>query len=198
MLKRVALFIAAVSLMTSCAWASINWNDGEPMTLFLARHYNFDPVTVVSVGQIMQNYDDDTSVALFLSKLSGADPIEMLKMRVQGKSWLKVMDKFAIAPSVLFFDLGTKDLPGRYSYAFRQYEKFKKDSCFKMQLYDGNVRDLVQLRLLKEGLGKKPEEVMKKTSEGVTFTEIIMDSIKNDSVYRSPAEFYINDDIEGE
>lgn len=177
MLKRVFAAALVFLFMSAVGNCEITWTDTSPMTIFLAEHYAVDPIVVISLGQRMSKYDDDASTAIYLAKLANIDPMKMLDPRIEGKSWNQIMKRLEIDPKDLFIKLDSKVIPGKFRYEFRQYEKTLEDPEYQMVLYDDNIRNLVQLRLMKEAFGKNPIEVMNSISQGYAFTELIEEEL---------------------
>jgi hypothetical protein len=167
-------------LFTSNAYCDVLWTDTSPMTVFLSKHYKVDPIVVISLGQRMSKYDDDVSTAIYLAKLANVDPMKMLDPRLEGKSWGYIMRQYKIDPINLFTTLPAKAvIPGKFSYDYGQLERRQKNSNYEMVIYDSGIRNLIQLKLLKEGMGMEPLTVMNKVSQGYTFTDLILN--KNDN-----------------
>ncbi len=173
---RVLLIALLMIICVPCfGYCDTLWSDTAPMTVFLAKHYKVDPIVVISLGQRMSKYEDDASTAIYLAKAANIDPMKMLDPRLEGKSWGYLMRQYNIDPIILFTTLPDKTpIPGKFSYDYGQLERRMKNPSYKMVLYDNGIRNLVQLKLLKDGLGMEPRVVMNKVSQGYTFTDLIM------------------------
>ncbi len=178
MKKIFAAFVLMFAVLTGFAMAQDGRLAETPMTRFLADHYKVDPVVVLSLQQRMNKYEDDTSVALYLAKLADIDPMKMLDPRLSGKSWKQLMDDSDLEVKLLFIDLPKEAAKNeRFAYIYSQIEKNKNTKNFSPVLYDANIRDLIQLRLLKEAFGIAPSAAIKKLAKGSSFTEIIEQSM---------------------
>lgn len=174
--SKLVFFVFLFSILfTSQAYCDVVWTDTSPMTVFLSKHYKVDPIVVISLGQRMSKYDDDASTAIYLAKLANVDPMKMLDPRLEGKSWGYIMRKHKIDPINLFTQFPAKTaIPGKFSYDYGQLERRLKNPKYEMVIYDSGIRNLVQLKLLKDGMGMDPLTVMNKVSQGYTFTDLIL------------------------
>ena len=181
--SKLVFFAFLLSLcFTSSAYSEVLWADSAPMTVFLAKYYKVDPIVVISLGQRMSKYDDDVSTAIYLAKAANIDPMKMLDPRLEGKSWGYIMRQYNIDPIILFTPLPSKTaIPGKFSYDYGQLERRQKNPNYKMVIYDNGIRNLIQLKLLKEGLGMDTLKVMNEVSQGYTFTDLILSKISKES-----------------
>lgn len=185
------LFVAMYAIgFCDVDWSSVNY----PIVKFMAKYYDVEPITVVSVGQRMEKYDDDTSVLLYLANNASVDPFEILDKRIEGKTWVELFKKYKVKLNPLFLEAGN-NIPERFRYAYSQYEAHKKNSNYKMKLYDTNIRDLVQLNLLKKAFNLEPRNVMKSVNNGASFSEIIDNQIDKQN-FEYESEESVDSDIE--
>lgn len=185
------LFVAMYAIgFCDVDWSSVNY----PIVKFMAKYYDVEPITVVSVGQRMEKYDDDTSVLLYLANNASVDPFEILEKRIEGKTWVELFKKYKVKLTPLFLDAGN-NIPERFRYAYAQYAAHKKNPNYKMKLYDTNIRDLVQLNLLKKAFNLEPRNVMKSVNNGASFSEIIDNQIDKQN-FEYESEESVDSDIE--
>ncbi len=185
------LFVAMYAIgFCDVDWSSVNY----PIVKFMAKYYDVEPITVVSVGQRMEKYDDDTSVLLYLANNASVDPFEILEKRIEGKTWVELFKKYKVKLTPLFLEAGN-NIPERFRYAYAQYAAHKKNPNYKMKLYDTNIRDLVQLNLLKKAFNLEPRNVMKSVNNGASFSEIIDNQIDKQN-FEYESEESVDSDIE--
>ena len=114
--------------------------------------------------------------------------------RIEGETWVELFKKYKVKLTPLFLDAGN-NIPERFRYAYAQYDAHKKNPNYKMKLYDTNIRDLVQLHLIKNAFNLEPRNVMKSVNNGASFSEIIDNQIdKHNFEYES--ENIVESDIE--
>ena len=176
-LKTVLLSAFLFVAMYAVGFCSVDWSSvNQPMVKFMSNYYDVEPITVVSIGQRMEKYDDDTSVLLYLAQEANVDPFEILDKRINGKTWVELFKEYKVKLAPLFLEAG-KNLPERFKYPYAQYEAHKKYPNYKMKLYDTNIRDLVQLHLMNKAFNLAPRSVMKSVNSGTSFFELIDNQI---------------------
>ncbi len=186
------LFVAMYAIgFCDIDWSSVNY----PIVKFMAKYYDVEPITVVSVGQRMEKYDDDTSVLLYLANNASVDPFEILEKRIEGKTWVELFKKYKVKLTPLFLEAGN-NIPERFRYAYAQYAAHKKNPNYKMKLYDTNIRDLVQLNLLKKAFNLEPRNVMKSVNNGASFAELIEQQLDKHEFQYEPEPKLEDTDIE--
>jgi len=153
------------------------WNNEAPMTRFLATHYQVDPITVISLGQRM-TYPDDVSVAIYLARAAEVDPLDLLPLRLNKKSWLTIANSLHVNPAIIFTPPGEKvTIPPEFSHAYREFSEYQKNNDYRMTLYDKEFRNLVQLKLVTGAFARTPQWVMDSIRGGKSFTSIIVDEL---------------------
>lgn len=154
------------------------WTYSSDMTKFLAKHYKVDPIIIVSMAQNMR-YDDDVSTAIYLAKRADTNPMFLYDERVEGKSWQSIMKSRGISAESLFGGLVISgSVPQPFRHAYSQYNMKQKNKNYQMVLYDNDVRNMVQLRLMKEAFGKNPQNIMAGVAAGRSFTQMIMNQLE--------------------
>lgn len=177
----VLSLILCISLLLSLPCSAANdylWRNESPLTQFMARHYQVDPIVVISLGQRM-TYPDDVSVAIFLAKMADRNPLDLLEPRLEKKSWESVADLLKIDPSGMFTPLSSEyNVPEAFRHAYQEYQKHLRNPSYKMVLYDKEYRNLVQLKLMVEAFKSSPPSVMENISNGKTFTNLILEQLR--------------------
>jgi hypothetical protein len=177
----LAMIIMALSLAL-CGEARASddslWTNESPMTKFIARHYDVDPIVVISLGQRM-TLPDDVSVALYLAKTADMSPLKLLEPRLKKKSWPDIAARLRFEPALLFIPLdGKEKIPEEFRHAYGEYAKHLKNPNYAMVLYDKEYRNLVQLRLMVDAFKFSPLAVMESVSRGARFTDLILEQLK--------------------
>jgi len=154
--------------------SDIIWSQESEIVQLYSEKYKVDSIIVVSLGQRM-NYPDDVSVSIYLAKLANMNPMKFLDPRIESKKWGELMKKHNINPAMIFTKLPKGcNIPSCYKHAYQEYEKYKKDHYYEMTLYDGEVRNLVQLKFCTEYLGMEPGFVMSEREKGTKFENLIL------------------------
>jgi hypothetical protein len=175
------LVIVALSLaLTGEARSSDDylWSNESPMTRFLARHYDVDPIIVISLGQRMR-FNDDVSVAIYLAKTADIPPLQLLDPRQKKKSWADIAAQLKFDPALLFTPVEGKDkIPEEFRHAYGEYARHLKNPDYAMILYDKEYRNLVQLKLMVDAFKSSTLSVMDSVSKGARFTDLILEQLK--------------------
>lgn len=155
------------------------WTPDSPLVKLYAEKYKVDPVVVLSLAQRM-NYPDDVSVTIYLAKMANTNPMNFLDLRIGSKKWGEIISQYNLNTPWLFTKLKVTpaELPDLYRHAYQELAKHVKDPSYIMTLYDGEIRNLVQLKFCNEFLGMDPIKVINERAKGVTFTDIILKGIK--------------------
>ena len=195
-LKTVVLSVFLFIAMYAIGFCAVDWSSVNlPIVKFMAKYYDVDPITVVSIGQRMEKYDDDTSVLLYLANEANVDPLEIMDKRIEGKTWVELFKEYKIKLAPLFLEAG-KNLPERFKYAYAQYAAHKNNPKYKMKLYDSNIRDLVQLNLLNKAFNLEPRSIMKSVNNGTSFAELIEQQLDKQEFQYEPEPKLEDTDIE--
>ncbi len=213
------------------------WTYDSPLVGLYSKQYEAEPIVILSIAQRM-NYPDDVSVALYIAKITGTDPVEILNTRLTGKKWQEIIDEKGIKPEDIFIKLDKKrtawivinektvenmkvfitkekleylqtcmekeiseeelienlkgegfeneeiervifyshlnTIPSTFRRAFKEYTKYTEDNSYDLNLYDGEIRNLIQLKFCTDFLGMDPWYVIETVDEGYTFTDLIM------------------------
>ena len=195
-LKTVVLSVFLFIAMYAIGFCAVDWSSVNlPIVKFMSNYYDVDPITVVSIGQRMEKYDDDPSVLLYLANEAKVDPFEFLEKRIEGKTWVELFKEHKIKLTPLFLEAG-KNLPERFKYAYAQYAAHKNNPKYKMKLYDSNIRDLVQLNLLNKAFNLEPRSIMKSVNNGTSFAELIEQQLDKQEFQYEPEPKLEDTDIE--
>jgi hypothetical protein len=136
---------------------------GDDTDVFLAvssRHFDRDREVV---GTWFGRYErpDDCTVALFISRHSSASLSKIFGMRREGLSWWGI----GVPVDVWFVPVAVDPGPP-YGKAYGHWRKHHADPRHRFTLGDGEVRDLVSVRVLHDYYGIEPAVAMKIRSGG--------------------------------
>jgi hypothetical protein len=174
----VILSVCLVAAMQCRASDDHLWRNESPLTQFMARHYQVDPIVVISLGQRM-TYPDDVSVAIYLAKTADKNPLDLLEPRLAKKSWESIAAALKVDPSCIFTPLSAKEnVPEAFRHAYQEYRKHIENPSYNMVLYDKEYRNLVQLKLMVDAFKSSPASVMQSINGGKTYTTLILEKIR--------------------
>jgi hypothetical protein len=177
LMAAVVMALGVCPAQTPATPDSALWGGDSPYLKALAQWYKIDPVVIVTIGQGTRN-PLDTHVNLFLTKAADVNPMELHKLRQKGISWVEILDRYRINPAILFTPLDAPP-PGEFARAYRQRDKYAKDPCYKMLLYDPDIRNLTALKFCIEALGMKPSEIFDESKrKGRSLQQLILDELE--------------------
>ncbi len=108
---------------------------------------------------------DDLAVVLFLSRHTGRPPAHIAALRAQGLSWWQVGSHLGMPVDVWFVPVA-RDPGPPYGKAYGHWRKHRRDRHHEFMLSDGEVRDLVAVRVLKEYFGVEADVALRWRSSG--------------------------------
>ncbi len=147
----------------------------KPMTRMMSNHYSIEANHVITLGQNC-HYPDDVMVTLEISRATGMSPQRILDLRKEGKSWLNVMKIAGYSPAGLFTPV-SGPVPQVFRHTYGQYERWRTNPGYSMQLYDKEIRNLAGLKFMVGRFQANPIPLMERRGQGVTFTRMAMERI---------------------
>lgn len=109
--------------------------------------------------------DDDLAVILFISRQTGRPPAHVAALRAQMLSWFQVGSHLGMPVSAWYVPV-SRDPGPPYGNAYGHWKKHKQDQRHIFLLSDGEVRDLVAVRILHEYFGVEPRVAMEWRASG--------------------------------
>lgn len=146
--------------------AAANIAIDDDTNLFFAinsRYFDHDHARVADLGARYRN-PDDLSVLLFLSRHSGRDTAEIVALRSKGLSWWEVGFRIGVPVDVFFVHVD-RDPGPPYGNAYGHWRKHRRNAR-AFALSDGEVRDLVAVRMIHEYYGVPVEVAMSRRAAG--------------------------------
>lgn len=115
---------------------------------------------------------DDVSVVLFIAERGSADPYAIASARLRSRlAWHALMRAHGVRPSALAVRLDRpRPKSGPLARAYRVLA-----GQVRGPLTDGEVRDLVQLRLVSEHFGQRPSRVLARRAAGTPATDLVLE-----------------------
>jgi hypothetical protein len=140
---------------------------GDDSDVFLsvsARYFRQDRNDIEELNGRCRN-PDDLAVLLFLSRRTGESPALILKLRREGLSWWKIGQQLGVNVEIWFVPV-KRDPGPPYGKAYGHWREHRKDKHYVMNLSDGDIRNLVAVRMLHEYYGVEAEVAMQWRSSG--------------------------------
>lgn len=173
-MKRIllALFVVAgLAAPTAQAGLDIDFGAtiriGDSDDLFLsvsARYFDADRRSIDRVALYYRN-PDDLTVALFVARRSGKSADVIHHLRTDGLSWWEISLRLGMPMDVWFVPV-KRDPGPPYGKAYGHWKNHKRDKRHAVALTDGDVRNLVAVRMLHEYYGVSVDVAMEWRSSG--------------------------------
>jgi hypothetical protein len=147
--------------------------DAEIMKKVTTEFFKASPDVIIKVEKGLPMPDTDLHVALFLAQQANVSVDMLFPWRKAGQSWLDIAIRLGLPPGVFFGEVPANVKVGPpYGKAYGHYKKHKKDKKIKIVLSDGEVRDLVHLKVASVYFDLPPAEIIKMRGTGKPFKEI--------------------------
>jgi hypothetical protein len=136
--------------------------------LAIGEHYRVPEKEIIVVKKSKLS-DEELPVLYFLARASGVAPEKIIKLRVQGKSWMEISLHFGHSAEVFYVPI-TKAAGPPYGKAHGHYKN--KAAWKKLRLTDDEIVNYVNLRFLSDHYGYSPDEIVEMRGKGDSFVAI--------------------------
>lgn len=117
--------------------------------------------------------EDEIPVLFFMAKNAKLPVPDILKLRLEGKSWFDISVKFHIGPETFYVPIEDYISPGPpYGNAYGHYRNKPKAQWNTIVLSDGDIINLVNLRFITEHYGKPARYVINLREQDAGFIQI--------------------------
>ena len=115
--------------------------------------------------------DEELPVVFYLASRAGVSPAAIIKLRLDGKSWMDITFHYGLTAGIFYIDLG-KDPGPPYGKAYGHFKKMPRKKWGTIVLGDPDIINFVNLRFLSDHYGYSPNEIINMRSKGQSFTKI--------------------------
>ena len=123
-----------------------------------SRYFDRDAQVVNNWGRRYPN-PDDLAVFLYICSRSSERPEGIDYYRRKGLSWYDVSVRAGVPYDAWYVEVN-RSPGGRYARPYGQWNRYKRDPRHVARLSDGEIRDLVAVRMAHEYYGVTPEIAM--------------------------------------
>jgi hypothetical protein len=149
--------------------ASVRLGDSTDLFVTISsRYFDQDRGAVERLGIRFTN-PDDLAVCLFIARHSGRSGNQVYFLRKGGMSWWEISARLDLRPDIWFVTV-ERDPGPPYGKAYGYWKKQKKNQRHVWRLTDGEIRDLVAVRMLHEYYGMPAEAAMEIRASGKNLT----------------------------
>ena len=115
---------------------------------------------------------EEIAVVLFIGRRSGVSPEAIVALRAAGQSWSDLADRYQVSASTLHVPIADDASAGRLSALYDRYRRTPVTDWPSIELQDGDVVALVNIRVISQSVGASTEEVFRRTESTASFVEI--------------------------
>ncbi len=131
------------------------------------------PISQIRQWEVIVPFPDlNLPVALFIAQRAHVSVDLLLSWRKEGKSWLQIATQLKVPPTVFFVSLPEQKLGPPYGQAYSYYWKHQRDQKAPIPLSDGEIADLVHLRITSSYFKLSPGAIMALRAGGKSFSKI--------------------------
>jgi hypothetical protein len=138
--------------------------------LAIGDHYGAPEKEVVMVRE-RGIPDDDLPVVYFIARRAGVPPIAVIKLRLEGRSWMDITFHYGLTAEIYYMEVGKVEGPP-YGKAYGHFKNKPRKEWNTIKLADADIINFVNLRFLSEHYGYSPDEIVRMRSEGQSFVNI--------------------------
>jgi hypothetical protein len=115
---------------------------------------------------------EEVPVVLFVARRAGVSPDALVALRRSGSGWARLTRQYHLDAGHFHVPLTATADRGRLSAAYERFAAVPPDQWGGVSLQDGEIVDLVNLRIVAQTLRMRPGEVLARASPGVTWVEL--------------------------
>jgi hypothetical protein len=115
---------------------------------------------------------EEIPVALFMARRGGVSAEAVLALRESGRTWTELAERFGVAASALHVPLSDPASAGALAAVYERFRAIPMDQWSGMRLEATEIVALVNVRVLSQALGVRPDEIARRTGSARTFVEL--------------------------
>jgi len=165
-IRRVALALLVLVAGTS-AVAAQEVTDAARDAYFGAVAEFFElPRSEVDILASWRLDPDEIPVVLFVARRSGVSAEAVVALRRSGRGWSELAKRYGLDAAHFHVPLSDQAEAGALRRVYEQYRTLPAGRWSGIAVYDGEILDLVNLRVLAQTLGVSPEVVLGASTGG--------------------------------
>jgi hypothetical protein len=115
--------------------------------------------------------DEELPVVYFLARRAGVSPNAIIRMRLDGKSWMDISLHFGLSAEVFYVPVKKRAGPP-YGKAYGHFKNKKRGEWASIRLSDSEIINFVNLRFISDHYGYSPDEIIAMRERGRDFVVI--------------------------
>lgn len=167
-----AVVVATTLLCTATGAEARQVGDAEEAYLRAVARYFQMPDGEVSILAHWGLAVDEIPVALFVARRAGISPEALVALRETGRTWTALVRSYNIGANSLHVPLRDPAAAGSLTPAYERFRDTPVPQWAAVQLSDGDIIALVNVRVLSQSLGVAPDDIARRTGTTATFVEL--------------------------
>ncbi len=130
---------------------------------------------------ILSNWElppDEIPVVLFMARRAGVSAEALVALRKSGRSWTDLAERYRIEARALHVPLPDRASAGTLAQVYERFRETPVAEWSTIRLGGADIVALVNVRVLAQSLGMRPEEIMQRTGSTATFVELYAQMIR--------------------
>ena len=145
--------------------------------LAVGEHYQVPEKELVVVREAKVS-DEELPVVFYLAGRAGVSTQAIIKLRLDGKSWMDISAHCGLGPEIYYVSLKTDPGPP-YGNAYGHFKNRNRNEWRNIKLTDDDIVNFVNLKFLSEHYGYSPDEIVKMRAKGQDFISVNTEIKKN-------------------
>lgn len=168
---RAVILFATMALAAAATEAQQQSSAERAYFRAVARYFDLPEGEVAILG----HWDlpaDEVPVLLFVARRAGVSPEALVALRESGRSWAELSARYQIGARALHVPVTDTAATGRLASIYVTFRETPVDRWEDIRLSSEDVVALVNVRVLSQSLGMRPDDVMRRTAEASSFVEL--------------------------
>ena len=109
---------------------------------------------------------EEIPVVLFLARRGGVSPEAVVALRRSGQGWAALAERYRMGPAQFHVPLPESAAAGSLEGVYSRFRSLPTSGWREIELTDGDIVGLVNLRLLSETLRRPPQDILAEQAQG--------------------------------
>lgn len=134
--------------------------------------------------------DEEIPVAFFIAARAGVEPRVIIDLRLGGMTWIDICARHRLSPEIFYVPVAVEVQGPPYGKAYGYYKKKPRKEWRTIVLADGDIVNLVNLRVMSERYRTPAAEVIRMRSTGKSFVVVNDDLRKIKKAHKAKGRKY--------
>jgi hypothetical protein len=121
---------------------------------------------------------DEIPVVLFMARRAGVSAEALVALRESGRSWTDLADRYQVGARALHVPIQDPAAAGRLTSLYGTFADMPVDRWGDIRLSSEDIVALVNVRVLSQVLGIRPDDIMRRTANTSSFVELYAQLIR--------------------